>query len=242
MTDHDASGMTDHDASGMTDHDFDPILLNRRVEGLAASHQRVLEVLDDVVDKMLPRPSALSDWTVGHVLAHLEQNARAMTRMVDAAERGEVAEMYPGGSAARSAAIESFATRSADEHRRQIRQSIYELEGAFARARTGWYGFGRSTTGVEIPIVDLPLRRWREVEVHLGDLDLVELGPTGSAAWSDAYVRDDLLVLTMQWKSRGSMGLTDLPPLVATRPPRERLAWLLGRLHVEGLSPAGVMT
>jgi maleylpyruvate isomerase len=225
----------------MTDHDFDPVLLNRRVEGLAASHQRLLGVIENVVDEMFSRTSWLPGWTVGHVLAHLEQNARAMTRMVDTAERGEVAEMYPGGADARSGAIESLATRSADEHRRQIRQSIYELEGAFARARQGWYGFGRSTTGVEIPIVDLPLRRWREVEVHLGDLDLPELGPTGSAAWSEAYVRDDLVVLSMQWKSRGSMGLTDLPPLVATRPPRERLAWLLGRLHIEGLAPAGVM-
>lgn len=233
--------MTEHDASGTSDHDFDPVLLNRRVEGLASAHQRLLEVMEHVVDDMVLLESSLPGWTVGHVLAHLEQNARAMTNMIEAAEGGAVAEMYPGGAEARSAAIESLAVRSADEHRRQIRQSIYELEGAFARARQGWYGFGRSTTGAEIPIVDLPLRRWREVEVHLGDLGLEELGPTGSAAWSDAYVRDDLLVLSMQWKSRGSMGLNDLPPLVATRPPRERLAWLLGRLHVDGLAPAGVM-
>ncbi|MGA1641886.1 MAG: maleylpyruvate isomerase N-terminal domain-containing protein [Ilumatobacteraceae bacterium] len=233
--------MTVDDASGMKDHDFDPILLNRRVEGLATAHQRLLDVMEHVVDDMIPRESSLVGWTVGHVLAHLEQNARAMSRMVDAAERGDVVDMYPGGVEARSAAIESLAVRSADEHRRQLRQSIYEVEGWFARAREGWYGFGRSTTGVEIPIVELPLRRWREVEVHFGDLGLGELGPTGSLAWSDAYVRDDLVVLTMQWKSRGSMGLTDLPPAIATRPPRERLAWLLGRLHVDGLAPAGVM-
>jgi hypothetical protein len=95
--------------------------------------------------------------------------------------------------------------------------------------------------GVEVPIAELPMRRWREVEVHLGDLGLRELGLDGPDSWSRDYVRHDLVNMTMQWKARGSMGLTDLPGAVVGRPPHERLAWLLGRLSVDGVAPAGLM-
>lgn len=221
------------------DRDFDPVLLNRRVEGLAASHQRLLERLDRLTDDMVSRPSLLPNWTVGHVLAHLEQNARSITRMFEGAETGSIVDQYPGGVVARNAAIEDGAKRSAAGLTRALRDSIYELEGTMARAREAWYGFGRLVSGVEVPITDLPLRRRREVEVHVGDLGLTEWGAVGADSWADDYVRDDLSVLTMQWKARGSMGLTDLP--VATRPPRERLAWLLGRSTIDGVAPAGLV-
>lgn len=221
--------------------DFDPVLLNRRVEGLAVAHQRLLGCLDTLTDDMVGRPSRLESWTVGHVLAHLEQQARSFTRLVEGAETGDVLDQYPGGAAARAAAIDAASGRSAVDHVTGIRASVYELEGAMARARQAWYGFGRVVSGAVVPITDLPLRRRREVEVHLGDLGLAEWGPIGADSWADDYVRDDLAVLTMQWKARGSMGLTDLPASVVSRPPRERLAWLLGRLVVDGIPPAGLM-
>lgn len=226
----------------MTDRTFDPVLLNRRIEGLATSHQRLLGRLDQLTDGMVTRPSALPSWTVGHVLAHLEQQARSVTRLVREADRGGVADQYPGGVDARSAAIENFSSRSAADHTKAVRDSIYELEGTLARAGEAWYGFGRLVSGTEVPITDLPLRRRREVEVHLGDLSIPEWGVVGVDSWADDYVRDDVSVLTMQWKARGSMGLTDLPALVATRPPRERLAWLLGRIDIDGLGPAGLLS
>ena len=51
-------------------------------------------------------PSLLPGWTVGHVLTHLARNADSMVRVLDAAERGEVVERYPGGMPTRNADID----------------------------------------------------------------------------------------------------------------------------------------
>ena len=140
--------------------------MNRQVEGAAEAHQRLLAALHPVdgiglTDEMVTRPSRLPAWTVGHVLAHIAQNADGFTRMFDAAEIGEVGEQYPGGLAQRNADIESCADRGAAEHVAAVRDSIYRLEGAWNRARTAWTGSGRLGTGIVVPITDVPLRRWR---------------------------------------------------------------------------------
>lgn len=231
---------------------MDATEVNRQVEGAAAAHQRLLDALDPVdggdngvgglTDDMVTRDSRLPGWTVGHVLAHLALNADGLARLFIAAEAGEVGDQYPGGLAGRNADIERFANRSATEHVAAIRQSIYGLEGAWNRARVGWTGSGRLGTGVVVPVADIPLRRWREVEVHMSDLGLRELSLDGHDLWSGDYVRHDLRRMTMQYNARGSMGLAGLPAPVMALPPAARLAWLLGRLDVDGVPPAGVLS
>lgn len=225
---------------------MDATALNRHVEGLAASHQRLLAALDPIdggglTDEMARQPSRLPGWTVGHVLTHLARNADSMTSMTRAAECGDVIDQYPGGLARRNADIEVGAVRNARDLIADVRRSIYELEGTWAAAREAWFGRGRLVTGSEVSISDLPLRRWREVEVHAGDLGLRELGFDGPDSWSLDYVRNDLVPMSMQWKARGSMGLTDLPTDVAKLAPARRLGWLLGRVDVDGVPPAGMM-
>lgn len=220
--------------------------MNRHVEGAADAHQRLLAALDSPAgqrlnDEMVGRASRLDSWTVGHVLAHIANNADSMTRMFEAAERGEVGDQYPGGMLQRNSDIERDASRSAVAHVAAVRDSIYRLEGAWNRAREAWMGSGRLGTGAVVPVTDLPLRRWREVEVHMSDLGVRELSLEGFDVWSDDYVRHDLRMLTMLYKSRGSMGLAELPAEVLRVDPRVRLAWLLGRTVVEGVEPAGVM-
>jgi maleylpyruvate isomerase len=220
---------------------FDATTINRQVEGLAASHQLLLERLGNLTDDMVARPSLLPEWTVGHVLAHIAHQGDSISRLFRAAELGEMVDQYEGGFAARVAAIERDASLSAAEHVADVRRSIYSLEGAIASAREGWYGSARMVSGIEVRMTDLPLRRWREVEVHMGDLGLSELECLGPDSWSMDYVRHDLPVLTMQWKSRGSMGLTDLPQQIRTQSPSVRLGWLMGRIKVDDLAPAGLM-
>jgi maleylpyruvate isomerase len=220
---------------------FDATVINRQVEGLAASHQLLLERLGGLTDEMVSRSSLLPDWTVGHVLAHIAQQGDSISRLFLAAEEGEIADQYEGGFAARVTAINEAASRTAAEHVTDVRRSIYALEGAIASARQGWYGSARMVSGIEVRVTDLPLRRWREVEVHMGDLGLAELGCVGPESWSMDYVRHDLSVMTMQWKSRGSMGLTDLPQQIRTQSPTVRLGWLMGRTVIDALTPAGLM-
>jgi maleylpyruvate isomerase len=220
---------------------FDATVINRQVEGLAASHQLLLERLGGLTDEMVSRSSLLPDWTVGHVLAHIAQQGDSIIRLFLAAEEGEIADQYEGGFAARVTAINEAASRTAAEHVTDVRRSIYALEGAIASARQGWYGSARMVSGIEVRVTDLPLRRWREVEVHMGDLGLAELGCVGPESWSMDYVRHDLSVMTMQWKSRGSMGLTDLPQQIRTQSPTVRLGWLMGRTVIDALAPAGLM-
>ena len=220
---------------------FDATVINRQVEGLAASHQLLLERLGGLTDEMVSRSSLLPDWTVGHVLAHIAQQGDSISRLFLAAEEGEIADQYEGGFEARVTAINEAASRTAAEHVTDVRRSIYALEGAIASARQGWYGSARMVSGIEVRVTDLPLRRWREVEVHMGDLGLAELGCVGPESWSMDYVRHDLSVMTMQWKSRGSMGLTDLPQQIRTQSPTVRLGWLMGRTIIDALTPAGLM-
>ena len=218
--------------------------IDRHVEGAAAAHQRLLAMIESterpgLSDEMVRRPSLLPGWTVGHVLAHLVHNAESFVRLFVAAEAGEIADQYPGGVETRNADIERDATSPASVHIERLRRSLYALESTWISARRAWEGYGCSLSGDLIPIRDVPLRRWREVEVHTGDLGLDEIGSYGIDTWSEDYIRHDVAFLTMQYKARGSMGLVDLPDAVRTAPPRYRLAWLLGRFDVDGV-PAPV--
>jgi maleylpyruvate isomerase len=215
--------------------DVDPRLLNRHVEGAARAHQSLLETIGDVTDDDVRAPSLLGGWSRGHVLTHLARNADSHVHLLECARRGEVGEQYSGGYRGRVAAIEAGSSRSAEELVADVRRSIYGLEAAWSQAdHDTWRGSGVNSKGDPIPMGDIVFLRWREVEVHHADLGL----GFAPADWSSDYVRYELDRQVMLWRSRRSLGLTTLPARALELDPTTRLAWLLGRVSIEGLPEA----
>jgi maleylpyruvate isomerase len=204
--------------------------MDQIVAGVTDAHRRLERAIADLSDDDARAASLLDGWSVGHVLTHLARNAESFVRLLEGARRGEKVEQYPGGKPGRAAAIAEGAGRRAIDLIDDVRRQNDSLESC-------WASFDGVPEGLGVD--DLPLRRWREVEVHHADL-----GPQfghGYSSWSPGYLRLDLRQLSMLWDSRRPMGLTGLPPAALALPEPERLAWLLGRVSVEGLEPAGLL-
>ena len=96
--------------------------------------------------------------------------------------------MYPSVEH-READIAAGAVRPADVLVDDIRRTATSLEQAWNRLDpTGWTGEGSVAVGT-LTMLELPGRRWREVEVHQSDLGLPGFTP---ADWSADFVQSDL--------------------------------------------------
>jgi len=207
--------------------------LDDEIAGAAAAHQRLLAHADTLVDVDVTAPSLLPRWTVGHVLTHIARNADSMVRAFAAAASGTTTDRYPGGREERTADIEAGAGRPLQDQVADVRDTIWKLEQSWARLPAEAWGLVGTTMGEPEALADLPFKRWREVEVHHADLGLA--GFTYDD-WSGDYVRRELRRAEMAWAARRPMGLTELPATAQALPPNERLAWLMGRIDVEGLA------
>jgi maleylpyruvate isomerase len=193
--------------------EFDDVLIV-----VAASHDKVESALAALTDELARKPSLLPGWSRGHVVTHISRNADALNRLTLGVLTGKPQEMYPGGPDARNAAIEEGADRPA---------SLLAADFRFAGSRTidSLKKLNHDVLDTPVnwrkPITarDLPMLRWRELEVHHVDLGL---GYT-PADWSDQFVQETLE--------------TELPALAEFAPgvnkphlpEAELLAWLVGR-------------
>ena len=182
------------------------------IEGCLAAHAKLAEVGAGLTDEIVRRPSLLPGWTVGHVLTHLARNAEAMDRRVEAALRGEMIDQYEGGVEGRAASIDAGSRREAHELVADVVGWSQRVDTTFASLpANGWSRTVRSVAGGEYPISELPFRRWREVEIHIVDLNV---GPT-AADWPERLVE-----LSLPGLLSGLSKRTD---------ERELMAWALGR-------------
>ena len=127
-------------------------------------------------------PSLCEGWSRAHVLSHVARNAEAIQRLAEWALDGEPREMYPGGTAARDAAIEEGARRlgpaSAEDSRpagafaddlsktaESLARRLDELSGPLAVDTVTMRG------GMEVSSLELPFLRLRELVYHHVDLD-----------------------------------------------------------------------
>lgn len=216
--------------------DFDPKMLDSCVEGVAATHQRLLEIVDSLTVEQFAGSSLLPGWNRKTLIVHLGLNARSHVHLLECAAKGEVGEQYIGGPSARQRAIDEMSKKSAEDVVSELRQAIYALEGQWARTSyEAWLGTAVTATGGVIAIHELPFLRWRETVVHLSDLDV----GVSYEQWPNLYVRLELERQKMAWAASHSMGLTQLPQASLALSPQHRVAWLLQRAHVEGL-PLGL--
>jgi maleylpyruvate isomerase len=141
------------------------------IEGCAAATERLLRTIEGITDDEARRPSLCEGWTIGHVLTHLARNADSVVRMVDGAARGEVVWQYAEGQRERE--IEEGSGRSAMALVDDVARTAEAVARVWAStADDVWAtGMSRVRTG-ECPVSLIPLRRWREVELHHADLGL----------------------------------------------------------------------
>lgn len=220
----------------MDPRNLDTRFIDDCVAGCAVSHQALLALLDSIslddIDVWCDQPSLLPNWSRGYVLAHLARNAHSHSHLFSEAALGREGEQYAGGLKGRAEGIAAEANLSGIDLVRRTRESIYQLEGAWARSPgEAWLGNGKNAVGAVLAIADLPLLRWREMEVHMHDLGF---GFTYTQ-WNFLYVRHDLSRMSMRYTSRLPMGMSGLPPLALALSENERLAWLFGRVTPDGL-------
>jgi maleylpyruvate isomerase len=148
--------------------------------------------------------------------------------LFECASRGEIGDQYPGGLEQRNADIEQGATRSAAELVADLRSQVWNLEGQWARATPqAWQGSARRPGGAIVSVSDLVFLRWREVAIHLVDLNV----GCDHSSWSDLYVE---METRKQLDSLSVQGF-EVPGAARTLEPSLQLAWLIGRATVEGL-------
>ncbi|MPV36153.1 maleylpyruvate isomerase family mycothiol-dependent enzyme [Georgenia subflava] len=155
-------------------------LVDVAVRDSAVALRTVLDSMERLDDAAVREPSHLPGWTRGHVLAHIDGVGSALARQAERAAVGERVPVYDGGRAGRDAAIDAHAGRSAREHLQALQALENRLPAAWPEpGSAGWENPAEYRQGT---VADAALAWWREVRIHLVDLD----AGVGPGSWDNA--------------------------------------------------------
>lgn len=235
--------------------------VERTIAGAVAAHDRLVDHLrPSIADGSLDLwgPSGWAGRSRRDLLADLIAGARRDAALVAHAggDGSRVAGAVPGGDG--SLVVDAAPRRGAASTTRSPFDPaagagteagmalLDELIGSAGALHRAWrdhlddmIGDRRVATAgaAVVRLADLPLLRWRAVEVGHADLALVGFS---RADWSAEYVRRDIERLTMRWRARQPIGISPLPDAVLAVDEPTRLAWLLGRTEIAGVAPAAL--
>lgn len=208
-----------------------------------------------LTDDDVARACRLPGWTRAHLLTHLARNADGTLNLVRWATTGIATPMYPSDGH-RAADIAAGAGRDAADLLADLRRSDAHLATAL-RMTTGpaWGATVRDRAGRDLPAVQIPWLRVREVWIHAVDLDagvgfadlpadlvdaLLDDVAAGFSARSDApevlLAPDDR---DRSWPVGPVTTTPDTGPPAVRGPAAALLGWLLGRCDGADLRPAG---
>ena len=200
----------------------------------------LISTLATMHDAQVGAPSLLPGWSRGHVLAHIDGNARGLARLARWARDGNRRDMYISPEV-REGDIQLHSSRSLRQHQHAITQSAREFADEFVLLSAD-----QLTTEVElrngrlVKAKGLLKLRLQEVAIHHLDLDLV--GTFGPDQWPAAMVDQLLPEVARDFQDRGEPSVGRLKStdgieyeidpsskIEVTGSAPQLLAWLLGR-------------
>lgn len=215
------------------------------ISGCEAAHARLHAIVERLTDDHARRDTRLEGWTVGHLLTHLARNADSHRGMAEAAQQGEIIAQYPGGPTQRNGDIARGSSRSASVLAGDLLQASRRLEHAWSTTDEQVWATGLGLLRYRpATISESVFLRWREVEIHLVDLDVPELGSPEWDGLNPAYVDAELQELSRGLAARVPESTTillapgDRPSrafgrgderVVIEATPGKIIAWLMGR-------------
>jgi maleylpyruvate isomerase len=199
-----------------------------------AAHLRGL--MKRMGDDAFAAPSALPDWSRAHVLTHVARNADAMINLLTWAATGLKTPAYASVEA-RDADIGTGSKRTPAEIRDDVIDSSDRLAHTVRKMpKEAWTKHITNVQGREIPAVDIPWIRAREMWIHAVDLDVGASFADFPPPMLSELLADVTVVMAakdgcpgIRLVAKGGEWIIGNGTVVVTGTAPELAAWLLGR-------------